>query len=158
MRVSKDRTVNRFGDMLLDLCKASGMCIVNGRYNDDPNNGSYTCMTANGESVVDYLLTSFSNFKIISDFKVHTFNEHSNHTPLSFSIRTNRYNAREATPNWKSVRWKECNKEIFKTRLSDNLENFLHSFFDLAEAENSQVKVESMVSDFTNFISSAADQ
>ncbi|MEW8546197.1 MAG: endonuclease/exonuclease/phosphatase family protein, partial [Candidatus Thiodiazotropha sp.] len=100
-RVSMDRTVNRFGDMLLDLCKASGMCIVNGRFIGDENNGSYTCMTANGESVVDYLLTSFSNFKMISDFKVHAFNEHSNHTPLSFSIRANCHEVREATQNWK---------------------------------------------------------
>ena len=141
VRFSMDRTVNIFGDMLLDLCKASGMCIVNGRYNDDPNNGSYTCMTANGESVVDDLLTSFSHFKIICDFKIHAFNEYSNHTPLSFSIRTNRYNVREVTPNWKSVRWKECNKEIFMTRLSDNLEKILQSFSDLADLENSQVKV-----------------
>ena len=134
------------------------MCIVNGRYNDDPNNASYTCMTANGESVVDYLLTSFSHFKIICDFKVHAFNEYSNHTPLSFSIRTNRYNVREVTPNWKSVRWKKCNKKIFMTRLIDNLEIFLQSFSDLADSENSQVKVEGMVTSFTNFISSAANQ
>ena len=152
-----DRTVNRFGDMLLDLCKASGMCIVNGRYNDDPNNGSYTYMTANGESVVDYLLTYFSHFKIICDFKVHAFNEYSNHTPLSFSIRTNRNNVREVTPNWKSVRWKECNKEIFMTRLSDNLVKIFAIVY-LADSENSQVKVEGMVTSFTNFISSAANQ
>ena len=30
-RMSKDKTVNRFGDRLLDLCKATDLCIVNGR-------------------------------------------------------------------------------------------------------------------------------
>ena len=44
------------------------------------------------------------------------------------------------------------------TRLSDNLEIFLQSFSDLADSENSQVKVEGMVTSFINFISSAANQ
>ena len=30
-RLSMDSVVNRFGDHLLDLCKATEMCIVNGR-------------------------------------------------------------------------------------------------------------------------------
>ena len=32
---------NRFGDRLLDLCKATGLCIVNGRLYGDANIGAY---------------------------------------------------------------------------------------------------------------------
>ncbi|MCG8113230.1 MAG: endonuclease/exonuclease/phosphatase family protein, partial [Candidatus Thiodiazotropha taylori] len=77
-RKTNDKGINRFGDLLLDLCKATGMCIVNGRLYGDVN-GSYTCMTANGESVVDYLLTAYSNFDWLSDFNILPFNEYSNH-------------------------------------------------------------------------------
>ena len=67
-RTSKDKTVNRFGDRLLDLCKATSLCIVNGRLYGDANVGAYTCMTANGESLIDYLLTAYANFLPIDRF------------------------------------------------------------------------------------------
>ena len=71
-RVSQDKTVhvNRFGELLLDMCKSTDMRIVNGRLHNDAHVGSFTCMTANGESLVDYLLTSYKNFNIIHDFKI----------------------------------------------------------------------------------------
>ena len=37
-----------------------------------------TCCTPNGESVVDYVVTSQENFKSISYMQVHDFNEFSN--------------------------------------------------------------------------------
>ena len=78
-RISKDKTVNRFGDLLLDLCKATSTCIVNGRLHGDANKGAYTCMTANGESVVDYVITAYSNFDLLTEFQVLPFNEYSNY-------------------------------------------------------------------------------
>lgn len=78
MRKSHDKTVNRFGDLLLDLCKASGLSFVNGRIYGN-RNGSYTCMAANGESAVGYLLTAYSNFDILSNFQVLPFDEYTNH-------------------------------------------------------------------------------
>ena len=67
---------NKFGDCLLDLCKAVNIRIVNGRLFD--NTDKMTCCTPNGESVVDYVVTSQENFKSISYMQVHDFNEFSN--------------------------------------------------------------------------------
>lgn len=67
-RKSKDDTVNAFGNKLLSLCKDNDILIVNGRFDDV----DYTCYTVNrqnvGASVVDYLLTKYQNFEMISDF------------------------------------------------------------------------------------------
>ena len=64
-----DNVVNRFGDHLLDLCKATEMRIVNGRI--FPNTDKMTCFTHNGESVVDYLISSENNFSSLSSMIVH---------------------------------------------------------------------------------------
>ena len=84
-----DRTSNRFGDKLLDLCKAVNIQCHNGRSELDKD-GRLTCMTHAGESVVDYLLISYGNFTDIKDFNVHSFNEFSNHA-VTFSLIINNY-------------------------------------------------------------------
>ena len=88
-RTSRDTGYNRFGDHLLDFCKSSGVVIVNGRFSHDNNIGKLTCITYNGQSTVDYLLTHAHNFSYLADFKVHEFLEFSNHAPVSFSFKTN---------------------------------------------------------------------
>ena len=47
-----------------------------------------TSYTHNGESVVDYVLTSQANFEIISDFQIGDFMEYSNHAPISLTLQT----------------------------------------------------------------------
>ena len=64
-RQSADSVSNRFGDSLLDLCKAVDFRIVNGRIFTDTH--KMTCHTANGESVVDYVVTSQLNFGQLSE-------------------------------------------------------------------------------------------
>ena len=54
-RTSKDQSANAQGRCLLELCKGSRIRIMNGRHKND-SNGQYTCYTANGCSVVDYLI------------------------------------------------------------------------------------------------------
>ena len=65
------------------------MLIVNGRVGKDRTIGNLTCFTHNGESTVDYLLTSYENFDLLLDFHVHDFNVHSNHAPVTFDLRIN---------------------------------------------------------------------
>ena len=90
-RAACDRGSNRFGDCLLVLCKSLGMLIVNGRVGKDRTIGNLTCFTHNGESTVDYLLTSYDNFDLLLDFHVHDFNVHSNHDPVTFDLRILKY-------------------------------------------------------------------
>jgi hypothetical protein len=84
-QLSMDYTSNRFGDYLLDICKSTNMCILNDRscVNDK---GVFTCFTHNSKSLMDYVVTSYSNFDLIKGFKVHQCNEFSNHIPISLHI------------------------------------------------------------------------
>ena len=85
-----DRGTNRFGENLIELCKAVNMRIVNGRLHKDRSIGRMTCYTHNGESVVDYVLTSQTNFDIISDFEIGDFIEYSNKNIIMRAFKSSR--------------------------------------------------------------------
>ena len=96
-RSSMNSVENRFGDHLLYLCKATEMRIVYGRI--FPNTDKMTCFTHNGESVVDYLISSETNFSSLSSMIVHEYNEFSNYAPISFSLKIGTERSREDF-NW----------------------------------------------------------
>ena len=54
-----------------------------------PAIGPVTCYTHNGESLVDYAISSQINFKRILGFQVHNFNEYSNHAPIYLALKMN---------------------------------------------------------------------
>ena len=86
-RNSQDNAVNARGNEMLDMCKSLDINIINGRKTGDLF-GSYTCFKYNGNSVVDYLLTSASLFQQISYFKVGDFLPWlSDHCPIHFTIQ-----------------------------------------------------------------------
>ena len=121
-RNSMDRTSNRLGDKLLDLCKAVNIQCHNGRSGLDKD-GRLTCMTHAGESVVDYLLTSYGNFTDIKDFNVHSFNEFSNHSPVTFSLIINNYMEQNDGRKYYSYKWKQWN--YFQLSLVHECSHFL---------------------------------
>ena len=57
LRATQDYKSNRYGDVLIDLCKSSDVCIVKSRLYDDAAICIYTCTMYNDNSIVDYLLT-----------------------------------------------------------------------------------------------------
>ena len=78
--------MNSRGKDLLDMCKSLDLIISNGRKSGDLF-GHYTCFRWNGNSVVDYLVTSSSVFKKVSTFEVADFFPWlSDHSPLYFTI------------------------------------------------------------------------
>ena len=70
-RHNKDDKVNTNGRMLTDFCKATEILIVNGRVGE--NSGSYTCVTHNGRSTIDYFLAECSVFDSVVSFSVEDF-------------------------------------------------------------------------------------
>ena len=117
-RFSMGRGSNRFGEFLLDLCKAANLRIVNGRLFNDKSIGRITCIMHNGESIVDYLLTSHENFTEHSDFSIHEFNEYSNHAPISFQLRMTAQGEREETRTGINYRWNADFKVNFLNDIS----------------------------------------
>ena len=85
-RASLDKNVNSHGHKFLDLCKATGLRIANGRLGTD-SEGSHTFCKMHGSSVIDYLLLKECEFSRIHNFSVENFNEWSDHAPLTFVLQ-----------------------------------------------------------------------
>ena len=128
-RNSMDRTSNRFGEHLLDLCKAVNIQCLNGRSEKDKD-GRYTCMTHAGESVVDYLFTYYGNFSDITDFTVMDFNEYSNHARISFILSVNTNTEALNWDKYCTYKWNENFKNDFMNSLQTDisvLDGIIHS-------------------------------
>lgn len=80
---NSDDTVDTFGRKLLKLCSSTGLLIFNGRHSNDP-------MMSLPFVVKMYRvqLTKLNNLDNISQFEVLLFNEHSDHTPVHFCLKS----------------------------------------------------------------------
>ena len=80
-----DRDLNSYGQSLLNLCKSTGLKIVNGRFGKDSQTGNFTCITGKSKSVIDYFLVETAVFNYILDFEVGERLE-SIHMPLGLKL------------------------------------------------------------------------
>ena len=88
-RSSQDMNMNGYGRKLIDLCKQSGLRILNGRTFGDIN-GKFTCHEYGGSSVVDYCVTQSNYIDNIEYFKVGDWLGHiSDHCNIFFGIKLN---------------------------------------------------------------------
>ncbi|XP_052772033.1 uncharacterized protein LOC128211362 isoform X1 [Mya arenaria] len=85
-RSNLDKTVNEYGNMMLDFCKMSGLRILNGRIGLDANIGKYTLVNAAGCSTIDLVLCSKKMFCCVKSFNVLDPNILSDHCVVSFSL------------------------------------------------------------------------
>ena len=122
-RTSCDSGSNRFGDCLLELCKAVDLQIVNERTENTSYKAKFTCFTHNGESLVDYLLTQFENFDTIKDLNVHDFTVYSNYAPLTFNIVVNNQQTDSVENDAQKVyRWNSSYKEQLNYDIASSIE------------------------------------
>lgn len=99
VRSNLDPIIDMYGRKLLDLCKSTGLLIVNGRHSHDQF-GEYTFCGRNGLSTVVYLLTTIDNFTNISLFEILQFNEFSDRAPIHFCLKSNmRHNNSNKSPD-----------------------------------------------------------
>ena len=85
-RNSRDTETNHRGLELLEMCKSINLNILNGRKTGDLF-GDNTCIRYNGNSVVDYVITSSSIFEKVPCFNVSDFLPWlSDHCPLFFTL------------------------------------------------------------------------
>ena len=85
-RHSDDKKSNQYGKELIELCKSSDMRIMNGYFNNDHSTGSFTCYTANGKSLIDYLICDAYSFTKLETFVIDPLVSESDHRPLTFSF------------------------------------------------------------------------
>jgi endonuclease/exonuclease/phosphatase family metal-dependent hydrolase len=114
-RNNQDKTVNKYGRLLLEYCTATHSYIANGRTIGDFQ-GKYTCHEARGSSTVDYAIINETLQKCIKSFRVLPPSL-SDHCPikLEVSYRKNK-TPRVKVKNTKlkpRIEWNEKTKEIF---------------------------------------------
>ena len=154
-RRSMDSVCNGHGIKLIDLCKATGLRIANGRLYQDNNIGDFTYTNYAGSSVIDYLLLKQQHFSLLSDFMVHKFYEWSDHAPLSFNINCCVIeNVLQRSTHFRYIKWRGTERESFRQSIIGNLPKFNDISNSLNDLSISNIN--NCVSDFTYLISCAA--
>ena len=86
-----------------------------------------TSFAANGESLIDYVLSSERNFCEISDMKVFDFNDFSNHAPISINLKIGTERSSITNTVHKTFyKWDDCHKNDFIYTLERNI-NLLYT-------------------------------
>ena len=162
-RASKDKTIiNRHGIHLLELCKSTGMLILNGRLGRDKDIGEFTRDDTTGKSVVDYVISTPKLFKVVQDFRVHDKFPESDHRPLSLSLFTAR-----TMPKCKVtqlVKWKPHNEYIWSRgdlhRLTDAMDDLISESYRLSIMDSvaSLFDVDTVAGHFDKHISQACER
>ena len=132
IRQNPDGCLNNFGRRLIDLCKTTGLLIMNGRI---IGTEKYTCQRPNGASVIDYVICDRHAKRQIGYFEVTDTCTISDHCALKFGIkRTDGMNKRLPNDNHKTYlasyvwdhkkRHKYC-ESLYRTVNSYVFENFV---------------------------------
>lgn len=127
-RYSRDTAdVNNYGKKLLELCKSSGLLIMNGRFGTDKGVGNFTRIETTGNSVVDYGIITPALVDFISEFSIGKKFPESDHLPLSMSIKCrlpSETTCRETLNNnwvpYDKYKWSHDLMHIFQSALSDS--------------------------------------
>ena len=149
-RYSQDTRCNTWGNCLLDLCKTSGIRIVNGRSGKDMGVGKFTCVTDKGESVVDYLIVEDDMFDVIKSFEVYDLTEFSDHVPVYFSIDSSCSFAERDNHQQTSYKWNDAYCEQFKLLVTANMDfdNIFQAFSDTDLKQTPERVIDDVVNAF----------
>ena len=162
IRHNEDKIVNTQGKRVIEICKMCNLRILNGRMGADSYRGRITCVTYNGQSVVDYVMCSPSLFQKIAYFEVLDQNEFSDHNPIQFGISDFRPPEVAETPKcFGKIRWESDKVELFKTALDDiSVISKLNECMQVLGEVNMDVndQVNSAVTHLTEAVRLAADK
>jgi len=161
-RNNLDQTVNKTGRELVQLCRDSGLYILNGRIRGD-SLGRFTCCSGLGASVVDYAITDMDP----SSFNAFTVKQQ---TPLSDHNQTNIYIKTRHTPEQNRLetcrmyqvqqryKWAPDSTEKFVQALSsEELKNQINTFIT-KKFETTKDGVNSATNEINNIFNKAAQK
>ena len=124
-RFSQDKGgMNNNGNCLLDLCKQSGLRILNGRVGLDKYVGKNTFVGHQGCSLVDYVICTQNLFQHVKTFEISEPNILTDHCLISFSFDSDKPDSNETTCNCvydqvnRKYVWNSDFKSDFVERLS----------------------------------------
>ncbi|XP_060587663.1 uncharacterized protein LOC132743153 [Ruditapes philippinarum] len=155
VRASCDKTCNSNGIKLLDLCKSTCCRIANGRISNDYGIGAFTFASRQGASLIDYLLAKERDFVNISDFKVHDFNEWSDHCPISVTLNCNAMPEEVNNSGFMKIRWSDEFKSEFRSGIIGCLPQFNRLTEDMYIQDRASVN--NILNEFTDTVRQVAD-
>ena len=151
-RTSQDKMINLFGSALIDLCRVYHFCILNGSTKGDQE-GHFTFISAQGESVVDYCLVSAKSLQYDLDLKVASRIE-SDHMPLEVSFGQTKYIRKQnPTKLFSKIQWNPSKVDEFMGKIYDQ------EFDDRLRVASSKLpnSAEDGLTAFMNALSSCAE-
>ena len=142
-RFSADTVTNANGKELLNLCISCNLYIMNGRLGLPTNSGNFTCITANGQSAVDYLICRDTSLRIMKNMELLQLLPESDHTPLSFQMNCTKPLQSHRPSNsstYNSYRWRREDREAYQENInSDPCKNLKDNIITLSGDQSADV-------------------
>jgi hypothetical protein len=162
-RCSVDKILNAQGQQLIDLCIASQVRVLNGRFVGD-SVGNVTCYKSNGASTVDYALADVDLLKNINFFQVSNPSYLSDHVQIvvhlycNISLNEKYDNALHSNTNLLkySYKWGEMSKHKLLDAMSENsiLEQIVS--FENSSFEKNSTGIDEASDDLNNIFQNLA--
>lgn len=138
-RRSRDKVINKDGENMLDFCRQTGLRIVNGRSESDPQ-GDITFLSPQGQSLIDYCLIDSDSFDRVLDFKIGN-SVRSHHFPLELQLVAEQ---KPSKPKSEKEEYKITSYPIKEERIEkvlELMESKIKDFWDQI-VEKSEINVE----------------
>ena len=161
-RKNPDITINQYGWKLIELCKTTGLQILNGRM---PGTNKYTCHCPNGESVIDYVICSRNSADHINYFRIGDKDLLSAHCALKIGINTRlgdiKYSRadiyREQKPKLMKYQWDHRKLHTYQESLRKKLNSATYEQF-VTYAVNDNENSDNLTEDFYRKITPSIKQ
>ena len=156
-----DSVMNGYGRKLLELCRCTGLRLLNGRKLGDTL-GRFTCHEYGGNSTIDYILSNLNLYDKVQYFKVNEWHGHlSDHCiiecGLSTEVSTTEKVKCDLTARLPRYKWyKESEYLLKETLRSGDIQNSLKGL--LNNIKNRDVGVNEAVSGFNMILHQAGDR
>ena len=119
-RKSDDQMINENGKKLHNICKNDNLFIVNGRIGSSKQ-CKFTCHTARGQSVVDYIIMDGETLCKVAKFSVDDVTPLSDHSSVRVTLNTQvepAYNRVRPAGLRTYYRWQDTDKEQYKESIN----------------------------------------
>jgi exonuclease III len=152
--------VDSYGDRLLDMCKSTGLRILNGRILGDIH-GNTTCYSPNGApSTIDYFAAQVSLLNKVKIFRVHHLTPLSIHCMISATLYRGCINVNTSTiplvPKYHAYAWSQNDEVNFRKSLcSEECQSMTQNFMKVNVSLN-KCDVNNAVNDVNHIFSTAA--
>ena len=147
-RTNMDKNTNNNGNQIIEMCKLTELCILNGRFGADKNVGK---TTFDNVSTIDYAMCSPNLFANITEFSIDTFDRllSDKHSPINLTINVDNTKISKQMPN--NINDNRGSPIVEKVKWNDSREEDYEKAFDMNEINSLDLNLDNIM---TNVITS----